>query len=227
MTAETPVHPPIRTFKARRGRVTTAQQHALDTLWDVYALPGDRGIVDVAAVFGRVAPLVLEIGFGMGETTAALALAQPERDVVAVDVHTPGAGALLAALHAQGSTNVRVVLGDAVELLRDRFAEASLDEVRLFFPDPWPKTRHVKRRMVGPAFAALAASRLRPDGFLHVATDWRPYAEQVLEVVAAEPLLVNDFRDFAPRPPYRPVTRFEAQGLAKGHAVFDVIARRR
>src|SRR5690606_19048064 len=143
-----------------------------------------------------------------------------------VDVHTPGVGALLRDVAARGLTNVRVTVGDAVPLLRDRIAPASLDEVRVFFPDPWPKTRHHKRRLIQPAFARLVAQRLRPGGRLHVATDWTPYAEQVLDVVRGEPGLVNEHDGYAPRPPWRPVTRFERQGLARGHTVHDVLARR-
>jgi tRNA (guanine-N7-)-methyltransferase len=142
-------------------------------------------------------------------------------------VHTPGAGALLRALSLQGSTNVRVMVGDALEVLRGMVAPASLDEVRVYFPDPWPKTKHQKRRLVDADFGRLVADRLRPGGVLHVATDWGPYAEQVLEVVDREPLLVNDFGGLAPRPAHRPVTRFERQGLAKGHEVHDIVARRR
>ncbi|MDP9418254.1 MAG: tRNA (guanosine(46)-N7)-methyltransferase TrmB [Actinomycetota bacterium] len=216
----------IRTFKARRGRVTTRQQRALDELWAAYGVDAGGGLLDGAALFGRRAPLVLEIGFGMGETTAAMAAEDPDRDLLAVDVHTPGAGALLHQIGERGLTNVRVLLGDALGVLRDGLAPGSLDEVRAYFPDPWPKARHHKRRLVTPAFARLVASRLRPGGRLHCATDWAPYAEQTLAVVDAEPLLVNPYAGFAPRPPWRPVTRFERQGIAKGHEVFDVIAER-
>ncbi|MFZ0158875.1 MAG: tRNA (guanosine(46)-N7)-methyltransferase TrmB [Kineosporiaceae bacterium] len=178
------------------------------------------------AVFGRVAPVVLEIGFGMGETTLALATDDPDRDVIAVDVHTPGAGALLRALDGAGRCNVRVAVADALVVLRDLLTPQSLDEIRVFFPDPWPKARHRKRRLYSPAFAALAADRLRPGGRLHSATDWAPYAAQMLQVVDGEPLLSNAYPGFAPRPGWRPVTRFERQGLAKGHQIFDVLARR-
>ena len=162
----------------------------------------------------------------MGETTVAMAMADPARDIIAVDVHTPGAGSLLRALAAESLTNVRVAVGDALEVLRGMVPYASLDEIRIFFPDPWPKTKHFKRRLVTSDFATLAVSRLKPGGVLHVATDWGPYAEQVLEVVDAEPLLVNDFGGLAPRPAHRPVTRFEQQGLRKGHEVYDIVARR-
>ena len=219
-------HGPIRTFKYRRGRVTLAQQQAIDMVGPVLGLDLIGGVIDPVALFGRTAPLVFEIGFGMGETTVALASLQPEVDVIAIDVHTPGAGALLRALSVEGLTNVRVGVGDALEVLRGMVPVGSLDEIRLFFPDPWPKTKHFKRRLFNASFASLAASRLKPGGVVHVATDWGPYAEQVVEVIAAEPLLANDFAGFAPRPAHRPVTRFELQGLDKGHDVFDVVAHR-
>ena len=219
-------HGPIRTFKYRRGRVTLAQQQAIDTVGPVYGLDLTSGLIDPVVLFGREAPLAFEIGFGMGETTVAMALADPGTDIIAVDVHTPGAGSLLRALAAESLTNVRVGVGDALEVLRGMVPYESLDEIRIFFPDPWPKTRHFKRRLVTRDFATLAVSKLKPDGVLHVATDWGPYAEQVLEVVAAEPLLVNDFAGLAPRPEHRPVTRFERQGLGKGHEVHDIVAHR-
>ncbi|HEX2806037.1 MAG TPA: tRNA (guanine(46)-N(7))-methyltransferase TrmB, partial [Kineosporiaceae bacterium] len=156
-----------------------------------------------------------------------MAADDPARDVIAVDVHTPGAGALLRDLESTGRRNVRVVVGDALDVLRDMLSPQSLDEVRLYFPDPWPKVKHHKRRLFSPAFAALAATRLRQGGRLHAATDWAAYAEQMLQIVTNEPLLVNGHRGFAPRPSWRPITRFEQQGLSKGHEVFDIIAERR
>jgi tRNA (guanine-N7-)-methyltransferase len=182
--------------------------------------------LDAAALFGRAAPLVLEIGFGMGETTAAMAAADPARDIVAVDVHTPGAGALLQRLADDGLGNVRVVLGDAVDVLTDMLPSGSLAEIRIYFPDPWPKLKHVKRRLVSPAFATLAADRLAHGGRLHLATDWAPYAAQMLAVIAGEPRLRNEYAGFAPRPAYRPVTRFERIAAARGRAVFDLLATR-
>jgi tRNA (guanine-N7-)-methyltransferase len=219
-------HGPIRTFKYRRGRVTLAQQQAIDTVGPLYGLDLASGLIDPVALFGREAPLAFEIGFGMGETTVAMALADPFTDIIAVDVHTPGAGSLLRSLSAEGLTNVRVAVGDALEVLRGMVPYESLDEIRIFFPDPWPKTKHFKRRLVTPDFATLAVSRLKPGGVLHVATDWGPYAEQVLEVIGAEPLLVNEFPGVAPRPECRPVTRFEQQGIGKGHDVYDIVAHR-
>jgi tRNA (guanine-N7-)-methyltransferase len=219
-------HPPIRSFKPRRGRVTQRQQRAIDELWSSYAVEVSDQPLDPPAVFGRRAPLVFEIGFGMGEATAAMAEADPSRDVLAIDVHTPGLGSLLHDVVARGLTNVRVMLGDGVDVLRDMLGPGSLDELRVFFPDPWPKVRHHKRRLLDDAFVDLAAQRLAPGGRLHVATDWAEYAEQVLEVTAAHGAFVNRHGGYAPRPASRPVTRFERQGLAKGHEVFDLVLER-
>ncbi len=215
----------ILTFKPRRGRVSELQDDALRRLGPSWVL----SIGDAAAWAARRSdgePLVLEIGFGMGEATAAMALQRPEVEVLAVDVHTPGVGALLHRLERQGSTNVRVVHGDAVDVLA-ALPEGVLAGVRAFFPDPWPKARHHKRRLVRPDLMGLVAQRLRRGGVLHLATDWAPYAGSMLAVVADEPLLVNPYGGPAPRPLGRPVTRFEQQGLAKGHEVTDVVAFRR
>ena len=220
-------HPPILTFKPRRGRVTPGQQRALDALWPAYGVEIRPERLDVPAVFGRIAPLILEIGFGMGEATAELAAADPTRDVLAVDVHTPGAGALLARVERLGLSNVRVGLGDARDALRDMLGPGSLAEVRAFFPDPWPKARHRKRRLVEPHFARLVADRLRAGGRLHCVTDSATYAEQMLAVIDAEPALHSVFGGVAPRPAWRPMTRFETQARARGHDVVDVIAARR
>ncbi len=217
----------LRTTK-RRGRVTPRQRRSLDLLLPRYGVPlpveGERQRLDPVAVFGRTAPLVLEVGFGMGEATVAMAQADSGRDVLAVDVHVPGAGALLADLEDRGLGNVRVVQGDARDVLRDLLGPGSLDEVRVFFPDPWPKARHRARRLVDPRFAALVADRLAPGGRLHVATDWPPYAEQVAEVLEAEPRL--QVRPGRERPAHRPLTRYERIGLGKGHRVSDVVAVR-
>lgn len=224
---QAPAGPPVvRTFK-RRGRIRPAQAAALDGLRPRFGVADEAaGPVDAVALFGRRAPLVLEIGFGRGEATLAMAAADPARDVLAVDVHRAGAGALLLDLERAGLTNVRVLVGDAVPVLRERVAPGSLDEVRIFFPDPWPKARHHKRRLVTPGTVALVASRLRPGGRLHCATDWEPYADEMLAAVDAEPLLRNESGGFAARPGWRPVTRFEQQGIDKGHVVRDVIAVR-
>ena len=213
-------HAPVRTYKVRR-RVTTGQADALTRLLPAYGLD-PRTPIDAREVFGRDAPLVLEIGSGMGEATAAMAQADPDRDVVAVEVHTPGLGNLLRLVESAGLPNVRVLEGDAREVLTDLVAPGSLDEVRVFFPDPWPKARHTKRRLVTAGFAELVASRLRPGGRLHVATDWSSYAEQVLEVLEACPAYDGVSRDRGARP----VTRFEARGVEAGRQPYDVGARR-
>ncbi|MCW5622716.1 MAG: tRNA (guanosine(46)-N7)-methyltransferase TrmB, partial [Burkholderiales bacterium] len=166
------------------------------------------------------------LGFGMGETTAAIAQAHPENDYLGIEVHAPGVGSLLKQIDAQGLCNVRIVQHDAVEVVQHMLAPATLDAIHVFFPDPWPKKRHHKRRLIQPAFAALLASRLKPGGYLHLATDWQEYAEQMLAVLAAEPLLANSARDYAPRPAYRPLTKFEQRGLRLGHQVWDLVFRR-
>jgi tRNA (guanine-N7-)-methyltransferase len=213
----------VRTYKTRKGRMGPVLQGALDRLRPALGVPVDATLLDLAVLFGRVAPVVLEIGSGTGEVTAALAAADPGRDVLAVEVHTPGVANLLRLAEACGLTNVRVAEGDAMVVLREMLPAACLDEVRVLFPDPWPKARHHKRRLVQPAFVALVASRLRPGGRLHVATDWPHYAEQVVDVLAAEPLLDGGV---VPRPE-RLMTRFEQRASRDGRPVFDVVAVRR
>lgn len=214
-------HEPLRTYKVRR-RVTAGQADALVRLLPVFgvdpALP-----FDPALAYGRCAPLVLEVGSGMGEATAAMATADPARDVLAVEVHTPGLANLLRLVEAAGLTNVRVLEADAREVLGDLLAPASLDEVRVFFPDPWPKSRHHKRRLVTREFADLVAGRLRPGGLLHVATDWSSYAAQVCEVLQPHP----DLELVARERGARPVTRFEARGIREGRLPHDMVFRRR
>ena len=224
---EHPEHRPIRSFVLRLSRQSPAQKRACDTLLPRYGIPYRAAPVDLAAAFGRTAPKVLEIGFGMGETTAAIAAARPDTDYVGVEVHTPGIGNLLQLIARQGLSNVRIVQHDAVEVVRDMIAPDSLDGVHVFFPDPWPKKRHHKRRLLQPPFVALLASRLKPGGYLHAATDWEEYAAQMLEVLSGEPALENTAADYAPRPAYRPLTKFEERGLKLGHAVRDLVFRRR
>ena len=182
---------------------------------------------DFDGAFGRSAPRILEIGFGMGETTAQIAAANPRFDYVGVEVHTPGVGGLLRLIEAQDLRNVRIIHHDAMEVVEHMVLPSSLAGVHVFFPDPWPKKRHHKRRLIQPAFAALLASRLHPGGYFHAATDWEEYATQILAVLSAEPLLENTAPGFAPRPDYRPRTRFESRGLRLGHAVRDIVFRRR
>lgn len=217
----------IRSFVLRQGRISAAQQRAHDALLPVYGLPYRPGLIDLDAAFGRRAPKILEIGFGMGETTARIAAAHPENDYLGVEVHTPGVGSLLRQVEAGALRNVRVIQHDAVEVVRDMIPEGSLAGVHVFFPDPWPKKRHHKRRLLQPAFVHALAHRLAPGGDLHVATDWKDYADQVLEVLQAEPLLANTARGFSARPEYRPLTKFESRGLKLGHAVWDLVFRRR
>jgi tRNA (guanine-N7-)-methyltransferase len=214
-------HAPVRTFKMRR-RVTTGQAEALARLLPVYGV--DRSPpLDPVRVFGRRAPLVLEIGSGMGEATAAMAAADPARDVLAVEVHTPGLGNLLRLVEDAGLSNVRVLEADAREVLEELLAPAALDEVRVYFPDPWPKARHAKRRLVTTAFADLVATRLRPGGLLHVATDWTSDAGQAEQVLADHPAYEVVSRGRGARP----VTRFEQRGLDAGRRPHDLVVRRR
>ncbi|MFE9055347.1 tRNA (guanosine(46)-N7)-methyltransferase TrmB [Streptomyces mutabilis] len=219
----------IRSFQPRRSRVTAGQADALQRLWPLWGLDIDgQRVIDLGELFGNDHPVVLEIGFGMGEATAQMAAADPHTDILAVDVHTPGQGNLLALAERDGLSNIRVANGDAIILLREMLAPDSLAGLRVYFPDPWPKKRHHKRRLIQPEFLTLAASRLAPGAVLHCATDWEPYAEQMLEVLTAHPDFENTVPGggFAPRPAHRPLTRFEGQGLDKGHVVNDLLFRR-
>jgi tRNA (guanine-N7-)-methyltransferase len=223
---------PIRSFVVRAGRMGPGQQRALEELGPRFVLPWQAQPLDLARVFGRRAPCVLEIGFGMGDATAQIAAAHPHLDYLGVEVHVPGVGALLKRIGEQGLTNVRIVRHDAVEVLRDMVAPDTLAGVHVYFPDPWHKLRHHKRRLVQPPFVALLASRLAPGGYLHCATDWEPYAQQMREVLGAEPLLrpasAHPPRPdgFTPRPPWRPPTKFEQRGLRLGHGVWDLLFER-
>ncbi|SCL73956.1 tRNA (guanosine(46)-N7)-methyltransferase TrmB [Micromonospora peucetia] len=230
-TAAVPAPPAartIRTFHPRRGRMSSRQTDALDQLWPVYGLrvPEQPGTpVDLAGLFARRAPLVLEIGSGMGDTTAEMAAADPDRDYLAVEVHTPGIANLLDLLDRHALRNVRVAQGDALDLVAGLPAGA-LDAVHIFFPDPWPKSRHHKRRIIQPAHVALLRSRLAPGGTLHCATDWAEYAEAMRVTLDADPGLVNAHDGFAPRPAHRPVTKFERRALRADRPIFDLIYRR-
>ncbi|MEV7995814.1 tRNA (guanosine(46)-N7)-methyltransferase TrmB [Streptomyces sp. NPDC086077] len=219
----------IRSFQPRRSRVTSGQADALQRLWSKWGLDVDGSrVLDLAEFFGNDNPVVLEIGFGMGEATARMAAVDPDTNILAVDVHTPGQGNLLNLADQSGIGNVRVANGDAIILLREMLTPDSLDGLRVFFPDPWPKKRHHKRRLIQPAFLTLAATRLKPGAIVHCATDWEPYAEVMLEVLTAHPAFANTRPGggFAPRPGFRPRTRFEGQGLEKGHVVNDLLFRR-
>ncbi len=217
----------IRSFVLRQSRLSPAQERAVETLLPRFGIPYEEKLLDLEQAFGRAAPKILEIGFGMGESTAEIALAHPENDYLALEVHTPGVGNLLKLIDAQQIANIRIVRHDAVEVVRDMLGDASLDGVHVFFPDPWHKARHNKRRLIQGPFISKLAKRLKPGGYLHVATDWKDYAEQVLAVLTAEPLLENTAADYAPRPAYRPLTKFEQRGIRLGHGVWDVVFRRK
>jgi tRNA (guanine-N7-)-methyltransferase len=227
MSDNLPSHGHIRSFVLRQGRVSNAQARCHETMMPRFGIPYQAAPLDLAAAFGRVAPTVLEIGFGMGETTATIAGAHPEIDYLGLEVHTPGVGSLLKQIAEAELANVRVIQHDAVEVVRDMIEPDSLAGIHIFFPDPWPKKRQQKRRLIQAPFVALLASRLAPGGYIHCATDWEEYALQVLEVLSGEPLLANTADGFAPRPEYRPLTKFEQRGLRLGHGVWDVVFRRR
>jgi tRNA (guanine-N7-)-methyltransferase len=221
---EPPARRGVRSFVLRGGRITDAQQRALEELWPAYGLDFTPEPLDLDAVFGRRAPRVVEIGFGNGEHLLALAAAHPERDYLGIEVHRPGVGRLLLGLANLGLTHVRLVCEDAVRVLEEQIPAGALEEILILFPDPWPKKRHHKRRLVQPPFVELAASRLAGGGVLRLATDWQPYAEQMLEVLSASPALRNlaPGGAFVPRPGERTVTRFERRGERLGHAVWDL-----
>ena len=220
-------YPPIRSYVLRQGRLTAAQGRAHADLLPLYGIAYAAQAIDLDRAFGRAAPRILEIGFGMGDTTAQIAAAHPGNDYLAIEVHTPGVGSLLMRIAELKLANVRLIQHDAVEVLEQMIAPATFAGAHVFFPDPWPKKRHHKRRLIQPPFVALLTSRLKPDAYVHVATDWEDYAQQILEVLSAEPLLANTADGYAPRPAYRPLTKFENRGLKLGHGVWDIIFRRR
>jgi tRNA (guanine-N7-)-methyltransferase len=218
---------PIRSFVLRQGRFSPAQQRARELLLPRFGVAFCPKPLDLAATFDRTGPKILEIGSGMGETTAAIAEAMPESDFIAIEVHAPGVGSLLKLIEEKRLANVRVIQHDAVEVVRDMIAPASLAGIHVFFPDPWPKKRHHKRRLLQAPFVHALAARLAPGGYLHVATDWEPYAAAILATLDAEPTLANTAPGYAQRPAYRPLTKFERRGLRLGHAVWDIVFRRR
>jgi tRNA (guanine-N7-)-methyltransferase len=215
----------VRSFVLRAGRMGPGQQRALRELGPRYLLPFTPQPLDLDAAFGRHAPRVLEIGFGMGDATAQVAAAMPGTDFIGIEVHAPGVGALLKRIGEQGLSNLRLIQHDAVPVLQQMIPPRSLAGVHIWFPDPWHKKKHHKRRLLQPGFVALLATRLAPGGYLHCATDWQPYAEQMLEVLAAEPGLAptDPAAGYVPRPAWRPLTKFEARGLKLGHGVWDLV----
>lgn len=220
----------IRSFVTRAGRVSVAQGRALEELGPRFLLPYDKAQLDLEAAFGRKAPTVLEIGFGMGETSAKISALMPEKNFIGVEVHTPGVGSYLKLIGEGNLENVRIVQHDAVEVLTNMIAPDTLAGVHVFFPDPWHKARHNKRRLIQSPLVQLISSRLAPGGYLHCATDWEEYAIQMLEVLSAEPTLKNTATDpsgYVPRPEYRDTTKFENRGLRLGHGVWDLVFEKR
>lgn len=240
-------HGHIKSFVRRAGRMSEAQQRYYETMLPKIGIPYQAAPIDLHVVFGRTAPKILEIGCGMGETTARIAEAHPENDYFGLEVHVPGVGALCKLIAEKNLSNLRIGNHDAVEVVRDMLPEASLDGIHIFFPDPWHKTRHKKRRLIQPPFVALLASRLKPGGYIHCATDWENYALQMLDVLGQDASLQNSVANpsagelaaaleadtadglagFAPRPDYRPLTKFENRGLRLGHGVWDLVFRKR
>lgn len=217
----------IRSFVTRAGRLSIAQGRAIETLGPKFCIPYQKETLELSVPFGRTAPTILEIGFGMGETTAKIAGGMPEKNFIGVEVHTPGVGSLLKLIDENGLQNLRLIQHDAFEVLTHMIAPASLAGVHVFFPDPWHKARHNKRRLIQGPLVALLASRVAPGGYLHCATDWEEYAQQMLEVLSAEPALQNTADGYALRPDYRPVTKFENRGLRLGHGVWDLVFSKR
>ncbi len=216
----------IRSFVLRQGRISKAQSRAYRELLPKYSITYSESLLDLDQIFGRDAPKILEIGFGMGESSAAIALANPQNDYLGIEVHTPGVGSLLKRIDAEQLSNFRVIQHDAAEVVRNMIPPASLAGVHIFFPDPWPKKRHHKRRLIQPEFVSLLCQRLKAGGCLHIATDWEDYAEYILAVLSSELQLDNTVQDYAPRPEYRPLTKFEQKGLKLGHPVWDIVFRK-
>ena len=219
-------HGHIKSYVRRAGRMSLAQERHYAEMMPKIGVVYQPHAIDLVAVYGRTNPKILEIGCGMGETTAKIADACRDNDYLGVEVHVPGVGALCKQVAERGLTNLRICQHDAVEVVRDMLPEGSLDGVHVFFPEPWNKARNNKRRLIQTPFVALLAARLKPGAYLHCATDWEEYAQQMLEVLTAEPSLVNTAAGFAPRPAYRPLTKFENRGLRLGHGVWDIIFKK-
>ncbi|WP_028537128.1 tRNA (guanosine(46)-N7)-methyltransferase TrmB [Paludibacterium yongneupense] len=217
----------IRSFVLRQGHLSAAQKRAIDDGMPSWGLEYSPALLDLEASFGRNAPKILEIGFGMGGASAEIAEQNPERDYLGIEVHSPGVGNLLKLISEKALSNMRLIQHDAVEVIDNMLPLASLDGIHIFFPDPWPKKRHHKRRLIQPELIARLAARLKPGAYLHAATDWEEYAVQILDVFSQETLLANSVAEgFAPRPDYRPLTKFEQRGIRLGHGVWDIIFKR-
>jgi len=217
---------PIRSYVRRQGRISNAQRRACEVLLPKYGIPFKQDLIDLNCIYGRSAPKILEIGSGMGESTAAIAQSHPGNDYLAIEVHTPGVGSLLHQIEALELTNLRVIQHDAIEVLQYMLAAGCLDGVHIFFPDPWPKAKHHKRRLIQPGFVANICKYLKHGGYIHAATDWEDYAVQMLQVMHDEKHLANTVSAYASRPDYRPLTKFEQRGLQLGHGVWDLIFRK-
>lgn len=213
----------IRSFVLRQGRLSNAQRRACEILLPQYGIPFSQNLLNLNQVFDREAPKILEIGFGMGDSTATIAQTHPDNDYLAIEVHTPGVGSLLNQIENLALTNLRIIQHDAVEVLQHMLPAESLNGIHIFFPDPWPKARHHKRRLIQPALVARLCEHLKPGGYIHVATDWEDYAIQILQVLSHEPQLSNTALEYAPRPEHRPLTKFEQRGLKLGHGVWDLL----
>lgn len=217
----------VRSFVLRQGRLTRGQQQAIANVWPEYGIDRNNTALDMDVLFKRTAPITLEIGFGDGVSLATMAEAAPEKDFIGIEVHRPGVGRLLHLVNEKSLTNVRVMDDDAVEIIKHRISEQSLDCVQLFFPDPWHKKRHNKRRIVQPDFVELIASRLKSDGVFHLATDWEPYAEHMAEVMKASDKFISlSDSPFSEKPDSRPTTKFERRGLKLGHGVWDLLYKK-
>lgn len=217
------MHRAIRSFVLRQGRLSNAQRRACETLLPQLGIPFQTNVIDLNDIFGRDASKILEIGFGMGDSTATIAQTNPQNDYLGIEVHTPGVGSLLNKIDELQLTNVRIIQHDAVEVIQYMLPPECLQGIHIFFPDPWPKAKHHKRRLIQPEFVAHLCDRLQPGGYLHVATDWQDYATHILQVLQQEPTLQNTAEDFALRPEYRPMTKFEQRGIKLGHDVWDLI----
>lgn len=223
MTDQEIHHRPIRSFVKREGKLTSGQQNSIDLLWPSHGVDLTKDLLDLDTLFGRSVPTVLEIGFGNGLSLADMAEEHPDLNFFGIEVHKPGVGSLLVQVKQRNLENIRVSHDDAVQVLEQQIPDGSLHRVQIFFPDPWHKKRHHKRRLIQTAFVEMLIEKLESKGRIHVATDWENYAEHILEVLSANPNLVNTATDYAPKPDYRPNTKYEARGIRLGHGVWDLV----